>query len=162
MDILRAWIKKEGREGRKRLVAALKVKFPGTTSTHITSYASGYRIPDKDRASVIAEVTGLPLEKLTYRYYNRPVGKKGRPSNDRLIRTWIEKQNGQGRAVLMAALKDRFPGIHAMSLNNYLTPPGKKGHRIPDKDRAEVIAEVLGVPLGWLVYRGLHTPTEAP
>ena len=72
MEILRAWIEREGRQGRRRLFAALKERFPTITPMSLTNYIQGDRIPDKDRAEVIAEVLGVQLEALTYRYVHVP------------------------------------------------------------------------------------------
>lgn len=68
MDILKEFIKREGRQGRKRLLEALQAKFPGIHPMSLTNYIQGTRVPDKERAKIMAKVMGVPLEALSYRY----------------------------------------------------------------------------------------------
>lgn len=72
MDILREWIDREGTEGRRRLYEAIKAEFPSFTQVSLTNYLQGQRIPDFEIATVISQVTGIPIFLLPFRFVNRP------------------------------------------------------------------------------------------
>jgi len=72
MLTLKQWIDQEGKEGRRRLFEALKVKNPKFTQVSLTNYIHGQRIPEFEVAQIISEVTGIPLFLLPFRYMNKP------------------------------------------------------------------------------------------
>jgi hypothetical protein len=143
MDILRAWLKREGSSGRKRLQEALEAKFPGIHPMSITDYKKGNRIPDKARAEIMAEIMGVPLEALSYRYNHKPGNGGGGNQID-------------FPAALRETLCSRLPGVPLNTVYSYL-----RGHRVPDKATAEIMAELAGVPVDALPYRYTHVPQNA-
>jgi hypothetical protein len=76
--MLKDWVKQEGTEGRRRLFEAIKAKQPNFSQANLTQYINGDRIPDFRIAQVIAQVTGIPLFLLPFRFVNRPDLKQGR------------------------------------------------------------------------------------
>lgn len=74
MNALQTWLAKTGPAGRKELLAELRKVYPQTTSTSISQYAHGKRIPDQRRAEIIARVTGMSLEAIPFRTVHRPEG----------------------------------------------------------------------------------------
>ncbi|MFA4902742.1 MAG: hypothetical protein WC600_08355 [Desulfobaccales bacterium] len=69
---LREWIQREGSEGRKKLFAAIKDKYPGFTQVSLTNYIQGQRIPDYNIAKIISRVTNIPVFLLPFRFIHRP------------------------------------------------------------------------------------------
>jgi hypothetical protein len=72
MEILREWIDQEGTEGRRRLFEAIKAKFPSFTQVSLTNYLHGQRIPDYEVATIISQVTGIPIFLLPFRFTHKP------------------------------------------------------------------------------------------
>jgi hypothetical protein len=72
MKVLKEWIDQEGSEGRRRLFEAIKAKHPGFTQVSLTNYLQGQRVPDYDIANIIAQVTGIPIFLLSFRFVHRP------------------------------------------------------------------------------------------
>jgi hypothetical protein len=72
MQPLKEWIEQEGSEGRRRLFEAIKLKYPKFTQVSLTNYIHGQRIPEFEVAQIIAQVTGIPLFRLAFRYTNKP------------------------------------------------------------------------------------------
>lgn len=72
MKVLREWIDQEGPEGRRRLFEAIKAKYPGFSQVSLTNYLQGQRVPDFDIANIIAQVTGIPIFLLPFRFIHRP------------------------------------------------------------------------------------------
>jgi hypothetical protein len=72
MKILRDWIDREGPEGRRRLFEAIKAEYPGFTQVSLTNYLQGQRVPDYGIANIIAQVTGIPIFLLSFRFVHRP------------------------------------------------------------------------------------------
>jgi len=72
MEILKKWIDQNGSEGRAQLFKAIKAEYPRFTQASLTNYIQGDRIPDRDRAGIMAKVMGVSLEALNYRYVHRP------------------------------------------------------------------------------------------
>jgi transcriptional regulator with XRE-family HTH domain len=72
MKVLREWIDQEGPEGRRLLFEAIKAKHPGFTQVSLTNYLQGQRVPDYDIADIIAQVTGIPIFLLSFRFLHRP------------------------------------------------------------------------------------------
>ena len=72
MKVLREWIEQEGTEGRRRLFKAIKAKHPQFTQVSLTNYLQGQRIPDYKIANIIAQVTGIPIFLLPFRFIHRP------------------------------------------------------------------------------------------
>lgn len=70
--MLKSWIKIEGTKGRKRLFDAIREKQPKFSQASLTQYIKGDRIPDFGIAQVIAQVTGIPVFLLPFRFVNRP------------------------------------------------------------------------------------------
>jgi hypothetical protein len=69
---LKAWIQREGTEGRRRLFDAIKAKYPSFTQVSLTNYILEQRIPDFEVVKVISEVTEIPIFLLPFRFVNRP------------------------------------------------------------------------------------------
>jgi hypothetical protein len=74
--MLKNWIKREGTEGRRRLFEAIRAKQPSFSQASLTQYINGDRTPDLGIAQVIAEITGIPVFLLPFRFVNRPDGRK--------------------------------------------------------------------------------------
>ena len=72
MKVLREWIDQEGPEGRRRIFEAIKAKYPGFSQVSLTNYLQGQRVPDYDIANIIAQVTGIPIFLLPFRFIHRP------------------------------------------------------------------------------------------
>jgi hypothetical protein len=72
MKVLRAWVEREGSEGRHRLFKAIKAKYPGFTQVSLTNYLQGQRVPDYGVANIISQVTGIPIFLLSFRLVHRP------------------------------------------------------------------------------------------
>jgi len=72
MDKLSQWVELEGTEGRRRLFKALRAKYPKFSQVRMTDYIKGQRIPDFEIAQIIAQVTGIPIFLLTFRFVHRP------------------------------------------------------------------------------------------
>ena len=72
MMALKAWIQREGTEGRRRLFEAIKAHYPSFTQVSLTNYILGQRIPDFDMAKVISKVTQIPIFLLPFRFVNNP------------------------------------------------------------------------------------------
>ena len=72
MDALKNWLEKNGPAGRKRLLEALRENYPLITSTSITHYSLGKRIPDKEKAEIIARIIEVPLSSIPYRVTHIP------------------------------------------------------------------------------------------
>jgi hypothetical protein len=72
MEMLREWIDREGTEGRRQLFEAIKAKFPRFTQVSLTNYLQGQRIPDFEIATIISQVTGIPIFLLPFRFVHRP------------------------------------------------------------------------------------------
>jgi hypothetical protein len=72
MPTLKKWIDREGSEGRQRLFKAIKVKYPNFTQVSLTNYIHGQRMPEFELAQIIAQVTGIPIFLLPFRYMNKP------------------------------------------------------------------------------------------
>ena len=70
--MLKDWIKREGTNGRRRLFEAIKVKQPTFSQVRLTQYINGHRTPDFEIAQIIANVTGIPVFLLPFRFVNRP------------------------------------------------------------------------------------------
>lgn len=73
---LKAWIKQEGTEGRRRLFKAIKAEFPSFTQVSLTNYIQGQRVPDYQVAKIISEVTGIPIILLPFRLVHNPESEK--------------------------------------------------------------------------------------
>jgi hypothetical protein len=73
--MLKSWITREGTEGRRRLFEAIRANQPSFSQASLTQYINGDRIPDFAIAQVIAEITGIPVFLLPFRFVNRPVGR---------------------------------------------------------------------------------------
>ena len=69
---LKAWIKLEGKEGRRRLFDAIKAEHPSFTQVSLTNYIQRKRVPDFEVAKVISDVTGIPIFLLPFRFVNNP------------------------------------------------------------------------------------------
>ncbi len=69
---LREWIQREGSEGRKKLFAAIKEKYPGFTQVSLTNYIRGQRVPDYNIARIISRVTNIPIFLLPFRFIHKP------------------------------------------------------------------------------------------
>jgi hypothetical protein len=69
---LKAWIQQEGKEGRRRLFAAIKAEHPSFTQVSLTNYILGQRIPEFGIAQIISEVTGIPIFLLPFRFVHNP------------------------------------------------------------------------------------------
>jgi hypothetical protein len=69
---LKAWIKQEGTEGRRRLFKAIQAEFPSFTQVSLTNYIQGQRVPDYQVAKIISEVTGIPIIFLPFRFVYNP------------------------------------------------------------------------------------------
>jgi hypothetical protein len=69
---LKQWIEQSGTEGRRRLFEAIKFKFPGFSQVSLTNYIHGQRIPELEVAEIIAQVTGIPIFLLPFRFVNKP------------------------------------------------------------------------------------------
>ncbi len=72
MQVLKEWIDREGRQGRRRIFEAIKAKFPGFTQVSLTNYLQGQRVPDYEIANIISQVTRIPIFLLPFRFLNRP------------------------------------------------------------------------------------------
>lgn len=72
MKVLRQWIEREGVQGRRRLFEAIKAKNPGFTQVSLTNYLQGQRVPDYEIATIISQVTGIPIFLLAFRFIHRP------------------------------------------------------------------------------------------
>ncbi len=70
--MLKNWIKLQGTEGRRRLFEAIRAKQPSFSQASLTQYINGDRIPDFGITQVIAEITGIPVFLLPFRFVNRP------------------------------------------------------------------------------------------
>ncbi len=68
MKALSEWIKAYGTEGRRKLFHAIKAEYPTFTQTSLTNYLKGQRIPEMDVALIISRETGIPLDRLSWRY----------------------------------------------------------------------------------------------
>ena len=73
---LREWIQHEGKEGRRRLFEAIKIRYPSFTQVSLTNYMLGQRTPDYNVARIISEVTKIPIFLLPFRFLNKPVSKE--------------------------------------------------------------------------------------
>jgi hypothetical protein len=71
MPTLKKWIDQEGSEGRQRLFKAIKEKYPNFTQVSLTNYIHGQRMPEFELAQIIAQVTGIPIFLLPFRYMNK-------------------------------------------------------------------------------------------
>ena len=69
---LKAWVKQEGTEGRRRLFVAIQASFPSFTQVSLTNYILGQRIPTFDVAKIISDVTGIPIFLLPFRFVHKP------------------------------------------------------------------------------------------
>jgi len=69
---LKSWIREQGRDGRRLLFEAIKAEYPGFTQVSLTNYIQGQRIPEFDLAKIIADVTGIPIFLLPFRFVNNP------------------------------------------------------------------------------------------
>jgi len=76
MKVLREWIEREGTEGRRRLFDTIKADYPGFTQVSLTNYLQGQRIPDYEIATIISQVTGIPIFLLPFRFIHRPGNKE--------------------------------------------------------------------------------------
>jgi hypothetical protein len=72
MPTLKKWIDREGPEGRRQLFKAIKAKYPNFTQVSLTNYIHDQRLPDLRVAQIIADVTGIPIFLLPFRYKNKP------------------------------------------------------------------------------------------
>ena len=70
--MLKEWIEREGTEGRRRLYEAIKARHPGFTQVSLTNYIQGQRIPDYNIATIIAQVTKIPIFLLPFRFIHKP------------------------------------------------------------------------------------------
>jgi hypothetical protein len=73
--MLKGWIKKEGTTGRRRLFEAIRAEQPNFTQASLTQYINGDRTPSFGIAQIIAEITGIPVFLLPFRFVNRPDNK---------------------------------------------------------------------------------------
>lgn len=73
--MLKNWIKREGTEGRRLLFEAIRAKQPSFSQVSLTQYINGDRIPNFKIAEIIAEITGIPVFLLPFRFVNRPDSK---------------------------------------------------------------------------------------
>ncbi len=72
MKVLREWMEREGSRGRRRLFEAIKAKHPRFTQVSLTNYLQGQRVPDYAVATIISQVTGIPIFLLPFRFIYRP------------------------------------------------------------------------------------------
>jgi hypothetical protein len=72
MKVLREWIEQEGSLGRRRLFEAIKAEYPGFSQVSLTNYLQGQRVPDYGIATIISQVTGIPIFLLPFRFMHRP------------------------------------------------------------------------------------------
>jgi hypothetical protein len=72
MNALKIWLDKSGAEGRRGLLAELRQTYPRLTSTSISQYALGQRIPEKEKAEIIARFIGVPLKSIPFRMTHCP------------------------------------------------------------------------------------------
>jgi len=71
---LKQWIEREGTGGRRRLFEAIKAEYPSFTQASLTNYIQGQRIPDYEVANIMAQITGIPVFLLSFRFINKPGG----------------------------------------------------------------------------------------
>jgi hypothetical protein len=72
MKVLREWMEQEGSLGRRRLFEAIKAEYPSFSQVSLTNYLQGQRVPDYGIATIISQVTGIPIFLLTFRFMHRP------------------------------------------------------------------------------------------
>jgi hypothetical protein len=72
MKVLREWMEQEGSLGRRRLFEAIKAEYPGFSQVSLTNYLQGQRVPDYGIATIISQVTGIPIFLLPFRFMHRP------------------------------------------------------------------------------------------
>jgi hypothetical protein len=69
---LKAWIQRNGTDGRRRIFKAIQAEFPNFTQVSLTNYIQGQRVPDYQVAKIISEVTGIPIILLPFRLVHNP------------------------------------------------------------------------------------------
>ncbi|MDD3493421.1 MAG: helix-turn-helix transcriptional regulator [Candidatus Thermoplasmatota archaeon] len=67
---------------------------------------------------------------------------------------WLQENGAAGRRQLFEALKREFPKFSQTSISQY-----KHGKRLPDRRKAEIIAEILGVNIDSIPHRLIHRPS---
>jgi len=100
MNVLKRWLENNRGQGRQDLLTELRKVYPRITSTSLSQYATGGRIPEKGKAEIIARFIGMPLEAIPFRMVNKPSMGTPTPIDParRKITTPNAPDNGGGEA----------------------------------------------------------------